>query len=61
MRKTLLMASLAACSAMLLSSSISPAAENGLGTWRVDLPKSKYSPGPAPKSFTAPTVPVGVA
>ena len=51
MRKSLLMVSLAAC-AIVLSSSVVLAADNWLGTWKVDLAKSKYSPGPAPKSLT---------
>lgn len=52
MRKSLLMVSLAACCVFVLSSSVALAADNWLGTWKVDLAKSKYSPGPAPKSFT---------
>ena len=52
MRKTLLMVSLVACCAVALSSSVALAAENWLGTWNLDLAKSKYSPGPAPKSLT---------
>ena len=52
MRKRLLMVSLAACCAVVLSSSVALAADNWLGTWNVDLAKSKYSPGPAPKSLT---------
>src|SRR6266581_9530671 len=52
MRKNLLMVSLATCCAIVLSSSVALAAENWLGTWKVDLAKSKYSPGPAPKSLT---------
>jgi len=51
MRKSLLMVSLAACCAIVLSSSVVLAADNWLGTWKVDLAKSKYSPGPAPKSY----------
>lgn len=51
MRKSLLVVSLAAC-AILLSSSAVLAADNWLGTWKVDLAKSKYSPGPAPRSYT---------
>ena len=51
MRKSLLMVSLAAC-AIVLSSSVVLAADNWLGTWKLDLAKSKYSPGPAPKSLT---------
>jgi hypothetical protein len=45
------MVSLAACCAIVLSSSVVLAADNWLGTWKVDLAKSKYSPGPAPKSY----------
>ncbi|HEX9689563.1 MAG TPA: hypothetical protein VGB47_10905 [Thermoanaerobaculia bacterium] len=52
MRKNLLMVSLAACCAFVLSSSVALAAENWLGTWKLDVAKSKYSPGPAPKSLT---------
>ena len=52
MRKNLLMVSLAACCVMVLSSSAVLAADNWLGTWKLDLAKSKYSPGPAPKSLT---------
>ena len=52
MRKSLLKVFLAACCAIVLSSSVVLAAETFLGTWKVDLAKSKYSPGPAPKSLT---------
>ncbi|MFY9549531.1 MAG: hypothetical protein WAU32_00135 [Thermoanaerobaculia bacterium] len=52
MRKNLLMVPLAACCAIVLSSSVVQAAENWLGTWKLDAAKSKYSPGPAPKSLT---------
>jgi len=52
MRKTLLTVSLAAVCAFVLSSSVALAAENWLGTWKLNLAKSKYSPGPAPKSLT---------
>lgn len=52
MRKKLLVISLASCCALVLSSSVAVAAENWLGTWTLDLAKSKYSPGPAPKSLT---------
>lgn len=51
MRKSLLMVSLAACT-IVLSSSVVLAADLWLGTWKVDLAKSKYSPGPAPRSLT---------
>lgn len=52
MRKNLLIVSLAACCALVLSSSLAMAAENWLGTWKLDAAKSKFSPGPAPKSLT---------
>jgi len=52
MRKNLLMVSLAACCAMVLSSSVALAGDNWLGTWKLDVAKSKLSPGPAPKSLT---------
>jgi hypothetical protein len=52
MRKSLLMVSLAACCAIVLSSSVALAGENWLGTWKQDATKSKYSPGPGPKSQT---------
>jgi len=52
MRNSLLKVFLAACSAIVLSNSVVLAAENWLGTWNLDLAKSKYSPGPAPKSLT---------
>ncbi len=52
MRKSLLMVSLAACSAIVLSSSVALAAENWLGAWKLDVAKSKFVPGPGPKSQT---------
>jgi hypothetical protein len=52
MRKNLLVVSLAACCAIVLSSSVALAAENWLGTWKLNVAKSKYSPGPGPKSLT---------
>ena len=52
MRKNLLRISLATCCAIVLASSVALAAENWLGTWKLNVAKSKYSPGPAPKSLT---------
>jgi hypothetical protein len=52
MRKNLLIVSLAACCAIVLSSSVALAGDNWLGTWKMNSAKSKYSPGPAPKSLT---------
>ena len=48
MRKSLLV--LVVGSAILLSSSVAQAADNWVGTWKLNVTKSKYSPGPAPKS-----------
>ncbi len=50
MRKNLLLVSLAACAAIIVSSSVAVAADNWLGTWKLDGAKSKYTPGPTPKS-----------
>ncbi len=52
MRKSLLRISLAACCAIAVSSSVALAGDNWLGTWNLDAARSKYSPGPAPKSLT---------
>ena len=52
MRRNLLKVALGACCAIVLSSSVSFAADNWLGTWDLDVAKSRYSPGPAPKSLT---------
>ena len=46
------MVSLAACGTLVLSSSVVLAADNWLGTWKLDLAKSKYSPGPPLRSET---------
>jgi hypothetical protein len=51
MRKTLSAGSLAVCLVMIFSSSLL-AADNWLGTWSLNTAKSKYVPGPAPKSLT---------
>jgi hypothetical protein len=51
MRKSLFVGSLAVCSVVLFSSSLL-AADNWLGTWKLNVAKSKYVPGPAPKSLT---------
>ncbi|HEX7528268.1 MAG TPA: hypothetical protein VF425_04110, partial [Thermoanaerobaculia bacterium] len=50
MRKSLLAGSL--CSVMLLSGSMALAADNWIGTWKLNVAKSKYTPGPGPKSQT---------
>jgi len=51
MRKSLLVA-LAVCVVALFSGSVALAADNWLGTWKLNVEKSKASPGPAPKSLT---------
>jgi len=48
----LIRASLAACCAIVLSGSAAFAAENWIGSWKMDMGKSKFSPGPGPKSQT---------
>ena len=40
------------CSVMLLSGSMALAADNWIGTWKMNVAKSKPGPGPAPKSQT---------
>jgi hypothetical protein len=51
-RKSLLVVSLVVSAVVLFSSSGALAADNWLGTWKLNVEKSKYSPGPAPKSLT---------
>lgn len=50
MRKSLSIGFLAVCSVMILSGSTLLAADNWVGSWKLNLAKSKSSPGPAPKS-----------
>lgn len=38
---------------MLVGSGTANAADNWVGTWKLNVAKSKYSPGPAPKSNSA--------
>jgi hypothetical protein len=52
MRKSLLVGAVVVCAVMVFSSSVVLAADNWLGTWKLNVEKSKYSPGPAPKSLT---------
>jgi hypothetical protein len=52
MRKSMLVAFLAASCGILFLSSTTFAADNWLGTWKMNAAKSKFSPGPAPKSQT---------
>ena len=37
---------------VLVLSAITDAADNQVGTWKLNVAKSKYSPGPAPKEGT---------
>ena len=48
-------------SLVLVGSGAAQAADNLLGTWKLNITKSKYNPGPAPKSSTTrwATVPAG--
>ncbi len=48
MRKILFV--LAVGSGILLASSAAIAADNWVGTWKLNVAKAKYSPGPAPRS-----------
>ena len=52
MRKTLTLAALATCCAIVFSSQVAFAADNWLGTWKLNVAKSKFSPGPAPQGRT---------
>jgi hypothetical protein len=51
MRRVTLLAVTVAVSALVLGS-IAHAADNQVGTWKLNVAKSKYSPGPAPKEGT---------
>src|SRR5260221_7184543 len=48
----MLLRALAVCGVNLITASLALAGENWVGTWKLNLAKSKYSPGPAPKSLT---------
>jgi hypothetical protein len=52
MRKTLLLAVLATCCAIVFSSNVAFAADNWLGTWKLNVAKSKFNPGPGPQGRT---------
>lgn len=52
MRKSVLFGALVVCALMVFSSSVVLAADNWVGTWKLNVAKSKYSPGPGPKSQT---------
>jgi hypothetical protein len=44
---------LAAFFAVLAGAAFAQAADSKVGTWKLNVAKSKYSPGPAPKSGTS--------
>ena len=50
--RTLTLLAFTAVVSMLVFGSIAPAADNQVGTWKLNVAKSKYSPGPAPKDGT---------
>ena len=50
MRKQMLVRALAVCGVTLISASLALAGDNWIGTWKLNVAKSKYNPGPAPKS-----------
>jgi hypothetical protein len=49
MRRNILIASVVA---LCLTATIALAADTNVGTWKLNVAKSKFSPGPAPKSQT---------
>jgi hypothetical protein len=51
-RNQQLVRALAVCGVTLISASLALAGENWIGTWKVNVANSTYSPGPAPKSAT---------
>ena len=58
LRKMLLGMAVAVFAASM--SSVSAQSKNpGMGTWKLNLEKSKYSPGPPPKSLTVALEPAG--
>jgi len=52
MRKNLFVSTLVVTFVMLTSVSMAAAADNWVGSWKLNLAKSKYVPGPMPKSQT---------
>jgi hypothetical protein len=51
-RRTVIVALSCALAAVAASVSAQPGSAIGLGTWKLDVAKSTYSPGPPPKSQT---------
>ncbi len=52
MRKNLYVCALAVCVMALLSAPAALAADNWIGSWKLDTAKSTFKPGPMPKSLT---------
>ena len=50
MRKNLFLSALVVSFVMSASASMAAAADSWLGSWKLNIAKSKYLPGPAPKS-----------
>jgi hypothetical protein len=58
--RSAIVASLGVCVMFAMASGLRAQAPKGLeGTWKLDPAKSKFSPGPAPKSMTITYTPVG--
>ena len=52
MKNSLLLCGIAACAAVLASGSTLLAGDNWVGTWKLNVAKSKYPSGPGPRSQT---------
>jgi hypothetical protein len=52
MKRNLLLCSVVASAAVLVSGSTALAGDSWIGTWKLNVAKSKYSPGPGPRSLT---------
>jgi len=52
MRKNVFKVSLAACGALVLLTAVAMAGDNWVGIWKLDVGKSKFSPGPRPRGET---------
>ena len=57
--RKMLLGMAAAVFAVSMSSVSAQSTNPGMGTWKLNLEKSKYSPGPPPKSLTAKFEPAG--
>ncbi len=52
MKKSLILSCLAVGAAVLASASSARAADNWVGTWKLNVARSKFVPGPPPQSMT---------